>query len=204
MSVASSRVTLIDFGMGNLRNVARALERAGAAPQVTSDPNRVRGADRVVLPGVGSLGDCMDALRRLGIDEALRERVRAGRPYLGLCLGLQVLFEKGEEGDTSGLGLIPGRIERFDTAGGLPVPHMGWNSIRIERPHPVVREGYFYFVHAYRPAGVPAPAVIATTEYGEPFPSAVASGSAVAVQFHPEKSQSAGLALLERFCSWAP
>lgn len=204
MSVASSRVTLIDFGMGNLRNVARALERAGAEPRVTCDPDQVRRADRVILPGVGSLGDCMGALRQLGIDAALRERIRAGRPYLGLCLGLQVLFEKGEEGEVLGLAVIPGTVARFDSADGLRVPHMGWNSIRLERPHRVIREGYFYFVHSYRPVDVPAPAVIATTEYGASFPSAVAAQAAVAVQFHPEKSQAAGLALLQRFCEWSP
>jgi glutamine amidotransferase len=197
-------VALVDFGMGNLRSVARALERAGAKPTVTADPEDVLRADRAVLPGVGALADCMRGLVRLGIDEALRERIAEGRPYLGLCLGLQVLFEGGDEGDAQGLGLIPGRVGRFEARRGRPVPHMGWNEAELERPHPVVPAGYYYFVHSYRPQGVPREAVVATTDYDERFPSAVGRGSAVAVQFHPEKSQRVGLELLERYCRWSP
>jgi glutamine amidotransferase len=200
----AAEVALVDFGMGNLRSVARALERAGAKPGVTVDPDEVLRADRVVLPGVGALGDCMGGLARLGVDEALRERIARGRPYLGLCLGLQVLFEEGDEGNASGLAVIPGRVRRFEPGNGLPVPHMGWNAAEVERAHPVVPEGYYYFVHSYRPVGVPADAVVATTEYGERFASAVGTGSAVAVQFHPEKSQRVGLELLERYCRWNP
>jgi glutamine amidotransferase len=204
VTAPAAEVALVDFGMGNLRNVARALERAGAKPRVTADPDDVLNADRVVLPGVGALGDCMRGLRELGVDEALRERIDRGRPYLGLCLGLQVLFEEGDEGNARGLGLIPGRVGRFDSGMGLPIPHMGWNAAELESPHPVVPEGYYYFVHSYRPAGVPPEAVVATTEYGERFASAVGAGSAVAVQFHPEKSQRVGLELLERYCQWDP
>jgi glutamine amidotransferase len=200
----AAEVALVDFGMGNLRSVARALERAGAKPSVSADPSEVLRADRVVLPGVGALGDCMRGLASLGMDEALQERIAQGRPYLGLCLGLQVLFEAGDEGDARGLALIPGRVRRFDPGVGLPIPHMGWNAAELERAHPVVPEGYYYFVHSYRPVGLPADAVVATTEYGERFPSAVATGSAVAVQFHPEKSQRLGLELLERYCRWDP
>jgi len=197
-------VALVDFGMGNLRSVARALERAGAKPFVTRDPERVLRADRVVLPGVGALDDCMRGLAEPGLDEALRERIAAGRPYLGICLGLQVLFESGEEGDAVCLGVLPGRVTRLRPGPRLAIPHMGWNEVEVARPHPVVPAGYYYFVHTYRPSGVPREAVIATTEYGEHFPSAVGSGSAVGVQFHPEKSQRVGLALLERYCRWEP
>jgi glutamine amidotransferase len=195
---------VLDFGMGNLRSVVRALERAGARPCVTRDPEVVRTADRLVMPGVGALGDCMRSLGEQGNDAALRERLRAGRPYLGICLGLEVLFEWGQEGPSHALGLLPGRIERFPDALGVRVPHMGWNEVRPERPHPVVSRGYFYFVHSYRAVSVPATVVAATTEYGEAFAAAVAFDGAVAVQFHPEKSQAAGLGLLERFLAWRP
>jgi glutamine amidotransferase len=204
MSRPAAEVALIDFGMGNLRSVARALERAGAKPAVTTDPAEVLRADRVVLPGVGSLGDCMGALERLALPAAIRERIARGRPYLGLCLGLQVLFEHGEEGAARGLGLIPGRVARFERRPGLPVPHMGWNEVEPVHSHPVVPPGYYYFVHSFRPVEVPDSAVVATTSYGAPFCSAAGTGSAIGVQFHPEKSQRAGLELLERFCRWAP
>jgi glutamine amidotransferase len=195
---------VLDFGMGNLRSVVRALEHAGAKPCVTRDPDVVRRADRLVMPGVGALGDCMQTLREAGLDDALRDRLGGARPYLGICLGLEVLFEWGEEGPSEALGLLPGRIERFPKTLGLRVPHMGWNEVVPTRPHPVLARGYFYFVHSYRAVGVPDAAVAATTDYGDSFASAVAFDAAVAVQFHPEKSQRAGLALLERFLAWSP
>lgn len=204
MSPRTPEIALVDFGMGNLRSVARAFEHAGARPRVVEDPDEVRGADRAVLPGVGAFGDCMRTLRARGLDEALCERFRAGRPYLGLCLGLHALFEWGEEGGVAGLGLLSGRVERFPETPGLRVPHMGWNEVELERPHPVVGPGYYYFVHAYRPVGAERSAEIGTTEYGGRFASAVGTETAVAVQFHPEKSQRTGLALLERFSRWSP
>ncbi len=197
-------IAVLDFGMGNLRSVAKALEHAGARPSVTADPDVVRRADRLVMPGVGALADCMKTLAERGLDDALRERLRAARPFLGICLGLEVLFESSEEGNATGLGVLKGRIERFPRRPGLPVPHMGWNQVSTSRPHPVLRSDYFYFVHAYRAADAPAETVAATTDYGGPFTSAVAFDSVVAVQFHPEKSQKAGLGLLERFGAWAP
>jgi glutamine amidotransferase len=190
--------------MGNLRSVLRGLERAGARPRTSSDPAEVVGADRVVLPGVAHLANCMQAIEERGLSEALRERVRTGRPYLGICLGLQVLLEEGEEGPTRGLGLTPGTAGRFPKDLGLPVPHMGWNRVRVRRSHPVLRDGYFYFVHGYRAEGVPEESIVATTEYGEEFPSGLGFDGVVAVQFHPEKSQRSGLALFERFCQWSP
>ena len=195
---------MLDHGMGNLRNVVRALERAGAKPRVSADPEEVSRAGRVVLPGVGHLADCMQALERRGLSEAIRERIRQGRPYLGICLGLQVLLEEGEEGETRGLGLVPGRVARFPESLGLTVPHMGWNRVEPRRPHPLLRENYFYFVHAYRAESVPGDWLLGTTEYGETFPSVIGRGACVAVQFHPEKSQHAGGVLLEAFCAWAP
>jgi len=197
-------IVVVDYGMGNLRNVGRALERAGARPRVTQDPERVLRADRLVVPGVGALGDAMRCLDQQGLSSALRERVGDGRPYLGICVGLQVLLEQGEEGPVRGLGLIPGQVNRFPESLGLPVPHMGWNGVKPLRPHPVLADGFFYFVHAYRPVGVPEERVLARTDYGEQFPSALGFDACVAVQFHPEKSQRAGLALLERFCAWSP
>jgi glutamine amidotransferase len=197
-------VVLVDFGMGNLRNVARSLERSGAKPRVSTDPAEVLTADRVVVPGVGALGDAMSGLRKAGLDAALRERVRAGRPYLGICLGLHVLLEHGEEGPTDGLGLVPGTVARFPRSFPLAVPHMGWNRVEPCGEHPVLGSGYFYFVHAYRPVDVPDELVRARTEYGGSFVSAVGFDACVAVQFHPEKSQREGLALLERFCAWSP
>jgi glutamine amidotransferase len=190
--------------MGNLRSVVRALGRAGAAPRSSSDPDEILRADRIVLPGVANLGDTMKALAERGLCEALKARVRAGRPYLGICIGLQVLLDEGEEGPTAALGLVKGQVARFTPKSGLPVPHMGWNRVLPVRPHPVLSEGYFYFVHSYRAEGVPEDSILATTDYGDSFPSALGFGGCVAVQFHPEKSQREGLHLLERFCRWTP
>jgi imidazole glycerol-phosphate synthase subunit HisH len=197
-------VLLIDFGMGNLRSVCRALERAGAKPRVSRDAHEVARADRVVVPGVGSCGAAMRNLVEDGLDAALRERIAAGRPYLGICLGLQILLERAEEGSAECLGVIPGAVRKFPASLELAVPHMGWNEVSVARAHPVLRSGYYYFVHSYRATGVSEANVAATTEYGEVFPSAIQKGACVAVQFHPEKSQRDGLALLERFLAWAP
>lgn len=200
----SASIALVDYGMGNLPNVARALERAGARVQVTADPAAVRRAERLVVPGVGACGDAMQALRARELDAALVERIRAGTPFLGICLGLQILLESAEEGECTCLGIVPGRVCAFPRDLGLPVPHMGWNLVKPERPHPVVQEGYFYFVHGFRATGVPESWRIARTDYCGDFPSALGRDALVAVQFHPEKSQRAGLALLERFCAWRP
>ena len=206
MTHAGNEVVVVDYGMGNLRSVARALERIGARPRVTDSAVDVRAAQRVVLPGVGSALDAMSVLRRDGLADAICEHIAAGRPYLGICLGLQVLLDEAEEGGSGKcLGVIPGRVERFPEASELPVPHMGWNQVKPTREHPVIAEGgFFYFVHGYRPTAVPSEFWLARTDYGEGFASAIGRGSCVAVQFHPEKSQHAGLALLERFCAWKP
>ena len=199
-----SEVVLVDFGMGNLRSVARSMERAGALPRVSADPSEVRSAARVVVPGVGNCARAMEQLRQAGIDDAIRERIAAGRPYLGICLGLQLLLEYAEEGPADALGIIPGNVTRFPDSPGLSIPHMGWNRVETTTEHPVLESGYFYFVHSYRAESVAPDRLLALSDYGVKFPSAVGSGSCVAVQFHPEKSQRAGLALLERFMSWTP
>jgi glutamine amidotransferase len=146
----------------------------------------------------------MTRLREQGLDEAIRAHIAAGRPYLGICLGLHALLESGEEGDAVGLGVLKGRVARFPESLGLAVPHMGWNWVDVLRPHPVVRSDYFYFVHSYRAEQVTAEAVVAMTEYGERFPSVLGFEAGLAVQFHPEKSQRAGLELLENFVAWSP
>jgi glutamine amidotransferase len=205
VSSSSERIVLVDYGMGNLRSVARAFERIGREVQVTHRAEDVRAADRVVLPGVGSARDTMTALAANGLDDALRAHIAAGRPYLGICLGLQVLLDEADEGGVGPcLGVIPGRVERFPDSLGLAVPHMGWNLVKLERPHPVLAEDYYYFVHGYRATRVPAQYILARTDYGEQFASAIGRDSCVAVQYHPEKSQRAGLELLERFCAWRP
>ena len=204
-------MAVVDYGAGNLRSVTRALLRSGLTPEVTADPAAVRDADAVVLPGVGAFRDCIQQLAAKGLDAALCDAIEAGRPYLGLCLGLQVLFEESDEhGVTPGLGLLGGRVERFPDPGkpGAPprVPHIGWNAVRFRGDHPVVKrlpaEDRFYFVHAYR--AVPSdPSVVAgEVEYGAPFTAAVARDNVFAVQFHPEKSQNAGRRLLDAFAAW--
>ena len=204
MSPGSPEIVLVDYGMGNLRNVGRALERAGAKPRETDDPAVVRDCERLIVPGVGALGDALGDLDARGLTDAIREHILRGRPYLGICVGMQILLDEGEEGPARGLGVVPGQVTRFPDSPTLPVPHMGWNRVEPTRPHPLLREGFFYFVHGYRPQGVPDDRVLATTEYGGLFASGIGFDACVAVQFHPEKSQRGGLALLERFCTWSP
>lgn len=198
------RVLLVDTSMGNLRSVARALDRAGAEVTLSADPEAVRGADRVVVPGQGHFRDCAKALAG-GLGEALRAHVDAGRPYLGICLGMQILFERSEEAeDVAGLGLFPGAVRRFaddlvDTDGrALKVPHMGWNVVR--GAHPLLdAEAWLYFVHSYHCAPADPSLTVGTAEYGAPFCAAIAKDNVFACQFHPEKSQRAGARVLERF-----
>jgi len=191
-----SSIAILDYGLGNLRSVARAVERMGGRPEVTSNPDRVADAGALVLPGVGSFGVCMRALRGAGLEPAIRAAVEAGRPVLGVCLGLQILFEGSDEASEPGLGLLPGRVERLPSS--VKVPHMGWNSVVWTSRHPWVAQApdgsHFYFVHSF---AVPAehPATVGVTEYGRPLAAAVAKGPIFATQFHPEKSGPAGLAL---------
>jgi imidazole glycerol-phosphate synthase subunit HisH len=209
-------VAVVDYGMGNLRSVAKAIERVAPHLQVsiTGDPEAVMRARRVVFPGQGAMPDCMREMEARGLRAAINEAART-KPFLGICIGLQMLFESSEEGDVAGLGLFPGRVRRFppfettDAHGAkLKVPHMGWNEVEQVETH-VLWEGIpqrsrFYFVHSYFVEPAHAGLAAGMSYYGLPFTCAVARDNVFAVQFHPEKSQSAGLRLLSNFVAWAP
>jgi glutamine amidotransferase len=205
-------VTIIDYGSGNLRSVQKALERVGIAATITDDPNRVAESSRLVLPGVGAFRDAIEGLRGRGLVEPILEHIRADRPFLGICMGLQLLFESGSEGGHhAGLGVLAGEVSRFSlpsrlgTSPEMPlkIPHMGWNQVRWRKTQDAVpwgRDGdHFYFVHSYVARPRDEAVVAATSDYGEPFCAAVARGRLLATQFHPEKSQAAGLELLRSF-----
>ena len=199
-------VAVVDYDAGNTLSVTRALEKVGARVDLTPDPNRVLVSDAVVLPGVGAFGDCMRKLRERGMDEACLETYRSGRPFLGVCVALQVFFEGSQESPgEEGLGIRPGVVIRFK-GNGLKVPHMGWNELSVARSHPVL-EGLngedFYFVHSYYPEPAEPDDVLGISEYGERFCAAAGRENLAAVQFHPEKSSRAGLKLYNNFLSWA-
>lgn len=211
-----SDVAIIDYGMGNLRSVAKAMEHVapGRKIVVTADPEVVAAAGRVVFPGQGAMPDCMHELDQRGLRAAVIEAA-ACKPFLGICIGQQMLFDHSEEGDVPGLGILPGEVVRFPAArmvaadgSRLKVPHMGWNEVLQRGSHPLwagIPDGErFYFVHSYFVAPVDAAFVAAETDYGLRFTSAVARDNIFAVQFHPEKSAHAGLQLLANFMSWAP
>jgi imidazole glycerol-phosphate synthase subunit HisH len=198
-----TRIAILDYGMGNLRSVAKALEHVGARPELTNDHARVREAEGVVLPGVGAMPKAMDRVRRLGLDELLRERVDAGLPLIGLCMGMQLLFESTTElGGAEGIGLLDGPVEQLD-APGLKVPQIGWNPVAWRResalnaglPDPCA----FYHANSFAPRPARHADVLGTAEYGSEFVSAVARGRVYGVQFHPEKSGPHGLSLLGNF-----
>lgn len=207
-------IVVVDYGMGNLRSVATAL--AHVAPErevvVSADPAMIRGAERVVLPGQSAMPDCMRSLLASGLVDAVREAAR-DRPFLGICLGLQMLFDDSEEGPTACLGVLPGHVVRFRPermvlADGtrLKVPHMGWSRVHPTRAHPLwhgIDDGArFYFAHSYHPVPADAGLTVATVDYPAPFTCAIARANIFATQFHPEKSQRAGLALLANFVAW--
>lgn len=199
-------VAVVDYDAGNTLSVTRALEKVGATVDLTSDPERVAVADAVVLPGVGAFGDCMKKLRERGMDEACRDTYESGKPFLGVCVALQVFFEASEESPgAEGLGFFPGTVVRF-TSEELKVPHMGWNQLSVKREHPVF-DGLdgeaFYFVHSYYPEPQDYSDVICTSDYGVEFCASAGRDNLAAVQFHPEKSSRAGLKLYENFLSWA-
>lgn len=201
-------ITIVDYGSGNLRSVQKAFERLGATATITDDPNVVADAKRLVLPGVGAFGDAMRELDARGLVAPIQAHVRADRPFFGICMGLQLLFETGWEGGRhAGLGLLEGDVSRFDVAPELKVPHMGWNTVswrgETARRPPVADDGFFYFVHSYHARPRDASLVAAVTDYGGPFCSAVRRGRLFATQFHPEKSQRLGLDLLRSFLALA-
>ena len=197
-------VTIVDYGSGNLRSVQKACERLGVAAIITDDPNRVADADRLILPGVGAFGDAMRELHARGLVEPIIAHLRADRPFFGICMGLQLLFETGLEGGRhAGLGVLAGDVVRFDLPAGMKVPHMGWNTVAwngtAERSTGGGADDFFYFVHAYHAQPNDTGIIAATTDYGGPFCSSVRRGRLFATQFHPEKSQAAGLRLLASY-----
>lgn len=199
-------ITIIDYGMGNLRSVQKALERVGAEAVVTDDPNRVAEASKVVLPGVGAFEDAIAALRRLDLTDAIRSTIDADKPFLGICLGLQLLFDRSfENGEHEGLGVIPGEVVRFELPREYSVPHMGWNEVRFKQRPPIfegIDDGeHFYFVHSYYVAPREPSVIATTTDYHVDFCSSISRGRLFATQFHPEKSQTMGLKILRNFAS---
>jgi glutamine amidotransferase len=211
-----NKIVVVDYGMGNLRSVAQALRAVApeADVRISGEVADIDSADRIVLPGQGAMRDCMASLRESGVQEALLRAART-RPVMGVCVGEQMLFERSEEGDIPGLGLLPGRVVRFALEGRLQpdgsrfkVPQMGWNRVRQARAHPlwdgIADDSYFYFVHSYYAVPGNAADSIGETDYGAPFCCAVARDNVVATQFHPEKSAAAGLRLYRNFIHWQP
>lgn len=205
-------IAVVDYGLNNVASVVRAIAAGGNQASLTADPDEVRRADRILVPGVGNFGQAARNLAAAGLGEALREAAGAGRPVMGICLGLQLFFESSEEApQVAGLGLLPGRVRRFGAA--LPVPHVGWARVAptdAGRAHPVVgpcfagEPRFFYHVHSYHPDGLPPDAVLATGDYGGTFPTVVGRANVLGAQFHPEKSQRAGIELLAAFARWRP
>jgi len=194
-------VTIIDYGSGNLRSVQKALERVGVEARITDDPNVVAESSHLVLPGVGAFGDAIRAIRGRGLVEPILAHIRADRPFLGICMGLQLLFESGSEGGHhEGLGVLAGEVTRFELPPGMKIPQMGWNQVSWRTAgtsQPAGNDGdHFYFVHSYVARPRDETVIAATSDYGGPFCAAVARGRLFATQFHPEKSQSAGMELL--------
>ncbi len=207
---AKAEIAVIDYGMGNLRSVLKAWEHAGAAPRLVLSPRETEGARGLVFPGQGAIVDTMALLKKTGFDRLIEEWIRADRPYLGICLGLQALFEHSEEGNTPCLGLFPGRVKRFrfPPEAGLKIPHMGWNAVSFRRQTPLSKNlapagDQFYFVHSYRAAPEDDSLVWGETDYGGIFTSAIARGRCYATQFHPEKSQVKGLQIYRNFLELA-
>ncbi len=202
-------IAVVDYGMGNLRSVQKALEHVGSDAQIVSSPRDIRQAEKVVLPGVGAFADAIDRLRSTGLGQAVVEAVHSGMPFLGICLGYQLLFDVSyEDGQHTGLGLLPGKVVRFDLPAGvtgrqLKIPHMGWNQISVKPDCPLFRnienDAYVYFVHSYHPVALNEDVIAAVTEHGYAFPSAIWVDNIFATQFHPEKSQAVGQQMLRNF-----
>lgn len=199
-------IIIIDYGMGNLRSVQKAFERSGRRATISSDPEVVLKAKKVVLPGVGAFPACMENLQKFNLIEPIHEVIRSKRPFLGICMGLQVLFDEGEEfGIHKGLGIIPGRVVRLQLPKKFKIPHMGWNRIRKTKRVPLLDEiednSFFYFVHSYHVVPKNGSLVATVTDYGRDFVSSIASDNIFACQFHPEKSQALGLKVIKSFAN---
>lgn len=205
-------IAIIDYKAGNLRSVERALKALGVRCRITRERDAILGAERIVFPGVGAAGRAMEDLKGLGLDQTLRQALKDGKPFLGICLGAQIVLERSEEDQADCLGFLGGEARAFPVplvtpeGGRLKIPHMGWNGLRRIKAHPVL-EGIgagdeFYFVHAYYPAPRSPADVVGTTDYGLPFPSVIGRGNLIAMQFHPEKSGRPGLRILRNFCEW--
>jgi glutamine amidotransferase len=198
-------ISIIDYQAGNLTSVKRALNHLGVPCIVTDKPSEILSSERVVFPGVGAAGAAMKVIRSLGLDRVIHEVVNQGIPFLGICLGAQIILDESEEDDTVCLGVISGTTKKFIDMG-LKIPHMGWNNISVVREHPVLKNidprTQFYFVHSYYPRPTKREEIIATTDYGIEFPSVIGEGNVFATQFHPEKSGPHGLQILKNFIDW--
>ena len=200
-------IVIVDYGMANLRSVQKAFEQVGHAADITPDPNRVREAAKVVLPGVGAFCDAIARIRETHLAAAIADHIKTGKPFLGICLGMQMLFTRGhEDGLHAGLDLFPGDVVRFPAVPGLKVPHMGWNTLKFPRPNCPLFAGLpadpaVYFVHSYYAAPADRGCVAATADYPEPFAAAIWRDNVFATQFHPEKSQRVGLQMLRNFAT---
>jgi len=199
-------ITIVDYGMANLRSVQKAFQKVGHAASISSDPDKVAKADKLVLPGVGAFRDAISRVRESGLDAPIVEHIEAGKPFLGICLGLHLLFTTSyEDGEYPGLNVFPGKVVRFANLPGLKVPHMGWNQLRVRRPGPLLSgsgdQPHVYFVHSYYVVPDNPQLIAAETDYPTPFTSMIWHENVFATQFHPEKSQRVGLHMLERFAS---
>ncbi|MGD9043133.1 MAG: imidazole glycerol phosphate synthase subunit HisH [Desulfobacterales bacterium] len=207
-------IAIIDYDAGNLTSVARAVSHLGMACSITKTADEIRGADRIIFPGVGAAGAAMESLKRSGLDTLIKDELARGKPILGICLGTQIILTHSEENDTPCLGILDGTVRAFvpDSQSGdgqkLKIPHMGWNGIRIEKSHPLLSDvradDEFYFVHSYYPEPDNFESVIAVTDYGLAFASIIGFKNLFATQFHLEKSGPPGLKILDNFCSWIP
>ena len=197
------RIAVLDYGMGNLRSVTNAFRYVGADVHLIEEPHALRGFDGLVFPGQGAIVDCMRRLRETGFDTVIREWVAADRPFFGVCLGLQALFDHSEEGDTPGLGIFSGEVKRFQLPGNFKIPHMGWNTVSFREsalmPEVPLANPAYYFVHSYYVSPLNFDLIWGEADYGGPFCAAIAFGNCFATQFHPEKSQASGLRLYREF-----
>ncbi len=202
--MSNSNIAIIDYQMGNLRSVQKGFEKHGHSPTIISEPEQIAKADKIVLPGVGAFGDAMAELQKRHLIEPICDTINSGKPFLGICLGLHLLFDVGSEGEEQpGLGILPGKVVRFDVPPDYKVPHMGWNQLQIRRQSPLLNDiapnTHFYFVHSYYVVPTDAEVIATETDYHRPFCSMVWRDNLYATQFHPEKSQADGLTILKNF-----